>query len=118
MPCWTVAESTVNLQNADEQLLRVALEKLGFENFHSNDQYAGRFGARFTADRFGDSTSLKLMADGSVTVTRGGGSAADLNALGNEIKRGYSGEVLNDAASRFGWMLKPTGDRKWQVMGR
>ena len=42
----------------------------------------------------------------------------DANQLANEIKRAYSGEVLKDAAGRFGWMLKETGERKWHVLGR
>lgn len=117
MPCWTVAESKVNLANADQGLLQKALQKLGFSNFHTNDNYAGRFNARFTADRFSDQTSVKLMNDGTISVTAAG-SQTSLDALAAEVKRAYSGAIITESASRFGWLLKPQGENKWQVLKR
>jgi len=121
MPCWTTASSQINLQNANRELLKAALAAIGFTNLHENDEYARMRGngAVLTMDRFADSTSVTVMANGTVTVTS---ARADRNmtALGNEVKRAYSGQVIQSAAKRFGWMLKPQDEtgRKFSVMGR
>lgn len=121
MPCWTVQTSTLNLTNADPDLLEAALVKLGFTNIHRNDAYAENVGAVLTADRFSDSVSVKVTRDGRVQATLSGSARAagvSIEKLGSEVSRAYSREVVVSTAKRFGWTLKQTGEDEFQVMRR
>lgn len=113
MPCWTVQTSTLKLENADETLLRAALEKLGFTNIHLN-----AYGARMTADRFSDGVSVKLLQDGRVQATASRAAVGTLDKVGSEVSRAYSREVVYSTAKRFGWTVKATGEDEFQVMRR
>lgn len=121
MPCWTVCTSTINLQNADLKLLEAALQAIGFSNVNKDNAYARERGKGtiFTADRFADRTSVTVMPNGTVNVTSAA-RGADMVVLGNEVKRAYSGQVIQSAATRFGWLLKPQDEtgRKFAVMAR
>jgi hypothetical protein len=116
MPCWTVQTSTLKLENADEALLRAALEELGFANVMFNN-----LGARMTADRFRDGTSVRLLHDGGVQVNLSAAavrSGVNAQQLGNEISRAYSRKVVQSTAKRLGWAMTETAEGEFQVTRR
>jgi hypothetical protein len=102
-PCWTIQATTLRLQNADEKILRAALEGLGYSNIHVRDEYAARFGATMTADRFSDRTSVKLMLDGQVVASAAGGLIGALDSVAGEVARAYTEQNVTTSARENGW---------------
>ena len=117
MPCWTVQESVVNLMRPNQEILARVLESLGYR-LHVNDDYAERFGSSLVADRFRDRVSVKVSHTGELTVCVAEGSNADLHAIGCELKRAYSAEIIRTASKRFGWNVTAQSETKFQVRRR
>ena len=114
MPCWTVQTAEVNLTNPNPEMLSKVLASLGFRI--NSAEYSRRFSASFTADRFSDRTSVRII-DGRMEVTAAN-SSTDLRAVSNEIKRGYSAEIIRTASKRFGWQTSQVSESKFQVRRR
>jgi hypothetical protein len=96
LPCWTVRETSVELDAADPEILRRGLEAAGFE--------LSMYGTALLVMRGGQ--IVAEIENGRVTVNRG-----DTGVV-NDIKRAYSTEVVKTAAKRFGYTLttnKQTG---------
>lgn len=97
MPCWTVRETTVDLDAADADVLKRGLEAAGFAtSLYEEATTLILRGGRIVAE----------ITDGKVTV-----NASETGVI-NEIKRAYSAEVVRTAAKRFGYSLttnKQTG---------
>jgi len=108
MPCWTKQSNTVDMDKVDRVLLVKALKALGY---HINDDaYSLKLGCEFSADHFGWNGSVYIK-NGKLFVgaSREG---VDLTGRINELKRAYSGEVVQAACKRFGWNLtRKTDDR-------
>jgi hypothetical protein len=123
MPCWSVQTSTINLSGADPELLKKALVTLGFRLNDSQYSYNVRTGAQFSADRFSDSTSVVMEANGTVTVRASTLDAGRVEVLTREVKRAYSAEVVKSASVRFGWTVQQTtnartGQTEYKVQRR
>ena len=101
LPCWTIQSTTLNLQNADEGILRAALAALGFGNIHTN-----AYGARLTADRFSDGTSVKLLHDGRVEVTASSRAVGSLGSVAGDVARAYSEKNVEASAKENGWEVE------------
>jgi hypothetical protein len=96
LPCWTVRQTSVELDAADPEILRRGLEAAGFE--------LSMYGTALLVMRGGQ--IVAEIENGRVTVNRG-----DTGVV-NDIKRAYSTEVVKTAAKRFGYTLttnKQTG---------
>jgi hypothetical protein len=89
LPCWTVRETSVELDAADPDILRRGLEAAGFE--------LSNYGNALLVMRSGQ--IVAEIENGRVTVNRGD------TAIVNEVKRAYSAEVVKIAAKRFGYSL-------------
>jgi len=101
MPCWTKQSNTVDMDKVDRVLLVKALKALGY---HINDDaYSRARGFEFSADHFGWRGSV-VIKDGKVSVTSAT-AGVDLTGRVNELKRAYSGEVVQAACKRFGWTI-------------
>jgi hypothetical protein len=119
MPCWTVQKSEVALKGLNPELLKAALQALGFRINSAEYTANPRFnGAQLTADRFRDNTSVVIEADGTVTVRYS--SARDMNdaTLVNEVKRAYAVETVKMAAKKFGWKMEEKTATKFAVTRR
>lgn len=108
MPCDSIqtAQVNFNLDATDLNLLKLALEGLGYTvsqvgsklNFYLDRKQAsgtwenGKFSARVY------------------------GSADEFDV--NEVKRAYSKEVVKYASKRFGWTLKETTQNKYEAQRR
>jgi hypothetical protein len=112
MPCNTIQQSKVEFlpKNTDTGLLTQALERLGFEVSKHDDRLVllGR-------DTYG------YYGSGSYDAKTGRlelSSGWDIN----EIKRGYSEQVIESQARKFGWQLQwsmnKAGHREATVLRR
>lgn len=106
LPCWTIQTTELRLGKADENILKSALSALGFTNIHLNDEYARRFGAKMTADRFSDRVSFVLKADGNAQVTAASSSPGILEKVTGEVARAYTEENVNVSAAENGWSVE------------
>jgi hypothetical protein len=96
LPCWTVRETSVELDASDPDVLKRGLAAAGFE--------LSMYGGALLVMRGGQ--IVAEIENGRVTVNRG-----DTGVV-NDIKRAYSAEVVKTAAKRFGYSLttnKQTG---------
>jgi len=99
MPCYTITTVKLVLTNANLDLLKKALEGIGY-----------------TAVKYGDKLFWK---NGSYDKTKGTLSLVKgTEEQGNVIRRAYSTEVLKKNAAKFGWQLKKTQDNKYQLLKR
>ena len=114
MPCWTVQTAEVNLTNPNPEVLTRALIAAGFKV--NSAEYSRQFGASFTADRFRDTVSVRII-DGRMEVTAAD-RYANLSAVSNEVKRAYSAEIIRTASKRFGWNVTAQSETKFQVRRR
>jgi arylamine N-acetyltransferase len=110
-----VQTSTINLSGADPELLKKALVALGFRLNDRQYAYNVPTGAQFSADRFTDSTSVVLEADGRVTVRASRLGQERVETLTREVKRAYSTEVVKAASARFGWKVQQSVNSKGQT---
>lgn len=93
MPCDSVILNTVDLDLANEEILRAAVEALGGtftskREFYLKGERYGIEGGRLT----GDETKVGQVAD--------------------QIKQSYSREVVTRAAKRFGWRTQTASNGK------
>ena len=102
MPCFTRTTIQVTVQAMDPDLLKAALVSLGYQ-VHSNQ---GSLVASM-ADR------VLSFRNGQVTI-RARPGIVDLNV----ISRAYSRQVISQAAKRFGWQVKETGQDHFQLTRR
>ena len=98
MPCNTMTRVKLELNNANLELLKKALEVLGYRVYEQTEQVLRWVGGRY------DKTSGKLIIDDEKT--------------GNAIRRGYTAELVKKQATRFGWQIKKTGENKFAIIKR
>lgn len=112
MPCNTIQQSKVEFlpKNTDTALLTQALERLGFEVSKQDDRLI-----LLGQDNYG------YYGSGSYDAKTGQmelSSGWDIN----EIKRGYSEQVIESQARKFGWQLQwstnKAGHREANVLRR
>jgi hypothetical protein len=112
MPCNTIQQSKVEFlaKNTDTGLLTQALERLGFEVSKQDDRLV--LGGRDTYGYYGsgsyDSKTGRLELSNGWDI--------------NEIKRGYSEQIIENQARKFGWQLQwstnKVGHREATVLRR
>lgn len=98
MPCYTVTKVTLELNNANLDLLTKAVMKHTKSTIRSIDN-----GIAWLEGSY-DKTTGKLVVRSE--------------ELGKLIKREYSGEIVKAQAKRFGWTVKETSDFKYQIIKR
>jgi hypothetical protein len=86
MPCYTVQTASVNLNNADHDLLAKALEKLGYTVVRTGKNFVFRKGAV--------SGSYQ---NNKINMQATGGAKMDTD----EIKRAYSEQVIHHMAEKY-----------------
>jgi len=99
MPCYTITTVKLVLTNANLDLLKKAIEGMGY-----------------VVDRYGEKLFWR---NGSYDKVKGtlnlvGGTEEQ----GNAIRRAYSTEVLKKNATKFGWQLKKVKENKYQLLKR
>lgn len=100
MPCNTITSVTLVLKNANLDLLKKALEGLGYlVNKVSH-------GLQFRKNR-----GLTTFNYYSFT---GEFNAENLESA-NAIKRAYTSQIVQNQASRFGWKVKSLSANKFQI---
>jgi len=102
MPCFTRTTIQVTVQAMDPDLLKAALVSLGYQVHLSQGS--------LVASK--DNQALGFR-DGQVKITARPG-VVDLNV----ISRAYSRQVISQAAKRFGWQVKETGQDHFQLTRR
>lgn len=100
MPCNMIRTSTINLAKADQATLAKALEGLGLTTFNG---YGGRLIFRSQYGYGGSLQGGQLTFDNAVR-TRDGQPLTE--AL---VKQAYAGQVVKQAAQKFGWKLQEKG---------
>jgi hypothetical protein len=98
MPCYTITTVSLELKNANLEMLKAALTKLGMYGIYSTDKAVNWSGGSYNKET------------GKLTVTN--------TTLGNRIKQAYSGEVVKSQAKRFGWQLKEVAENKYEIIKR
>jgi hypothetical protein len=112
MPCNTIQQSKVEFlpKSTDTGLLTQALERLGFEVSKQDDRLnlLGRDSYGYYSSGSYDSKTGRLELSSSWDT--------------NEIKRGYSEQVIEIEARKFGWQLQwstnKAGHREASVLRR
>lgn len=103
MPCDTIQRSEVQFlaQSTDLDLLKKALEAMGYT---VTETATGLSFSNYSV------SGTYTKATGSLqTTVRGYGSTAGLDV--NEVKRGYSEQVVNQQAKKFGWKVEWTTNK-------
>jgi hypothetical protein len=98
MPCYTITQVKLILNNADIGLLKKALEGMGKTVYQDGLKRLSWQGGSYNKD------------GGLLTVRD--------KDKGNAIQRAYSKEVIMTKAQRFGWTVKETGQNKYEVLKR
>jgi nitrate reductase beta subunit len=99
MPCYSITQVQLLLEKANVDLLKKALEGLGYLGLHKDGEKRLYWnGGMYNKD----SGKLTVREDNRVS----------------EIKKAYSAEVVKAQAKRFGWQLKETGQYKYQIIKR
>jgi hypothetical protein len=88
----------LELKDASLDLLKKALESLGYRVYDQTEQELKWIGGRYNK------------ADGKLTIS-------DVTT-GNAIRRGYTAELVKKQATRFGWQIKKTGENKFAIIKR
>lgn len=92
MPCWTIQQSKVEFlaSSTDTELLAAALQRIGYgvHRLSESELFLAKGG---TSGRYDARTGRLELAPGWDV---------------NEIKRGYSEEVVNSQARKFGWQIQ------------
>jgi len=99
MPCDTVTSVTLVLKNANLDLLKKALEGLGYIVTKTSQ------GLRFCT-RYGPTFNYYSQT--------GEFNAENLESA-NAIKRAYTSQLVQNQASRFGWKVKTLSANKFQI---
>lgn len=87
MPCYEQRRISLKFEVADKAILIESLEATGFKVYQNKES--------LTAVKLKDRTVVQIK-DGKITVPRG------KEDIVNEIKRGYSLEVITQTAQKFG----------------
>ncbi|MHB8412532.1 MAG: hypothetical protein ACYDDI_11390 [Candidatus Acidiferrales bacterium] len=94
MPCWTIQQSKVEFlaSSTDMELLAAALQRIGYgvDRVSESELLLTKEG---TSGRYDAQTGRLELAPGWDV---------------NELKRGYSEEVVNSQARMFGWQIQWT----------
>jgi hypothetical protein len=110
MPCDTISTVAVqwNMERTDLGLLTGALNELGLMANLAYDRKSVVFaGGTFRNGQFNfDSTWTNRV------------TAAQASEKVAEIKRAYSGQIIQSQAKKFGWGLKKIGPFKYEVTKR
>lgn len=110
MPCYTRQTSTVELgPQTDTQLLRAAVEELGYRTSNLDGGFA--FSQGDTAGLFTGGT----FREGKLSVV---GSEKWTTQHQHQLQRAYSAQVVKAAAKRFGWAVKQPNPNQFQVTRR
>jgi len=113
MPCWNKIETTLDLKNPNLDMLRAALENLGFAV--GTPEYARQFDASLVADHYGNRVSIRVKTDGTVVIGGPNGAAPEHV---NAVKRAYSTQIVLAASKRFGWNVKKVSERQMMAQRR
>ena len=89
MPCDTVQTASVELKNADKNLLAIALDLLDIRNWTYQENVLTIKGMS------------KISGD-----------------LLSKIKQEYSTQIVLSQAKRFGWQMKEIAPKQWEVIRR
>lgn len=98
MPCNTITQVRLELQNANIDLLKKALEGLGKLPVKDGEKRLYWQGGNYNKDT------------GKLTVLD--------QKFGETVKRAYSAEIVKAQAKRFGWQVKQTSEFKYQIIKR
>lgn len=110
MPCdtiTTITTSTLDLSKASADVLTAALVSMGLT---VRLKTAGRIEA-YTPN---DTTIIWVQGEGTTIRSQYG----EDKALAAKIPQAYSAAAMSYAAKRNGWLVKPNGLNKFQVMKR
>lgn len=95
MPCNTITQVSLNMQNVSLDILKKAIEGMGFkEVFQSGNRLIWRNGS------FNKDTGELRVRD---------------EAMGARIKRACTSELVKKIGSRFGCRVKMTGQNRFQI---
>lgn len=94
MPCNTVTSITLELKNANLELLKKALESLDYK-VDQKDRYL----SWQTGDYNGYTGEFQVRYE----------------EVGYKIKRAYTSQLVQYQAKRFGWKIKALSDNKFQI---
>lgn len=103
MPCYLVQTCSVSLLNANPTLLAAALAKLGYTVVRSGNGKIQSFSRERVTGTYDGKT---------LTVSGPGGTQAQAET--NEIRRGYTDQIMQKRAQEFrkkGWTVTHTGNR-------
>jgi hypothetical protein len=103
MPCYTVQTTTLDMSKAQPDILKAALETLGYTvSIRGANVYAVRMGAAVT------------WSAGSLQVS----ANADTQTVAQEIQRTYAAQIVKTASAKFGWQVTEKAPGKLQVQRR
>lgn len=106
MPCWTVVTNRIDMPKMNADLLSRALMDLGASGIH-------KIGSTIAFSLDGYTYTLR---DGVLESTSA--DEARLAKAANQVKRAYSGQVVQAAAAKNHWTLKKTGAFSYVVNRR
>lgn len=102
MPCNTIVLNNVELKAADRDLLKKAIEALGWRILSESK-------SEIRLNAGGVSVAIR---EGVMQVPQG------QEALADRLKVSYSTEAVKTAANRFRWQLTRTGEQQFVVQRR
>lgn len=109
MPCYTVQTHTVSLKDADPEILGEALKKVFGEKYV--EQMAWGWQAR-------DGRTVIAIRDGQLTASGVYLTAAQTETMAKTINVAVSNIAVQRTALRFGWLAKPMGQNRYQLVKR
>lgn len=106
MPCYTQNTAEIDLSKANPDVLKTALEKLGYRvEIKDGTLYAGKNH---------NTETINWTKGQAATIT----SRNNTDQLTKQIKQAYSAAAIEYAAKRNGWTIKQTSGNSYEVIRR
>lgn len=96
MPCDTISTVSIELKNANLDILKKVIEKLGYTARQNSVGISWGYG-RYSYNQ--NTGQLTVEYESEVV----------------QIKRSYAAEMVKAKASRFGWRVRQVGEYKFQI---
>jgi hypothetical protein len=108
MPCYTVRTVSVEFKVGNVDLLKRAIEKIGWVVSFTSEKIIN---AR-TDNRWGDEFTISFDKG---LISSQSFDAKKLNSFSNQLKRAYSEVVIDEVAKKNKWIKKTMGAGQFQL---
>lgn len=120
MPCWTIISYSLKLKGADPAILDAVLSALypdAIRKVKEHHWIASRVQLKTQTGQPAGYGTVSVR-DGVVTVEGEFVTKSLTQQVANQINRGYAEASMRATALRYGWMVRQTAEREFELVRR